>query len=62
MYLYVRIDMCYRIKWFDKQLKQDPSPGDDTRTAESAPNRVGIVEKVRNDEQTAHRMVDLISS
>ena len=47
----------------EKERKQHSSPGDDASTAEAARGRVGKVEqKVNHDEQTAHRLVDLIST
>ena len=47
---------------FDAKQKQHPSLGDDASTLEAASGRVGEASPVRHYEQTAHRMVDLISS
>ena len=61
MYVYLRIDTWDRNSYFGQKRKQRPSPEDDASTAEAT---AGSQEtsKVRHDEQTAHRTMDLISS
>ena len=59
MYPYVR---PYNSDILTKKRKEHPPQGDGTSTAEGAPGRVGEMSKVRQIEQTPHRMVDLISS
>ena len=64
MYLYVGlpVDTWDRSNYVEKNRKQHASPGDDAGTAEAARTESGEASKVRHDEQTANRMVYLISS
>ena len=64
MYLYVRVDTWDRnSSCFDKKNKTSTRRRETTRTRpRPPPAESGESSKVRHDEQTAYRMVDLISS
>ena len=62
VYTYEKTHIWDRNSYFDEKRKQHPSQEGDASTAEDTPAESGETSKVKDDEQTPHLMVDLISS
>ena len=62
MHLYVRIDNWERNSYFDKNEKSTRRRETTRVRPRPPPAESGDASKVRHEEQTSHRMMDLISS